>query len=154
MRRLLLTSASLLAMLTIAVTPLPAQTPASPTTLAQLRDNFRPLLLFAPNPDDPSLLAQLHELKDDAPGLTSRQVLLIAIPFNNPSPTDVTLAPADALAARRRFHVPPGDFTAILLGKDGGEKLRSARPLSFAKLRDTIDAMPMRQQEMHPHPSH
>ena len=147
MRRQALT---LLALLTPLMTPFftAAQSPASPTTLASLRDTYRPLLLFAARPDDPALLAQLHKLKEVAPGLTERQVLLVAIPFNNPSPTDVSLTPADALAARRRFHVAPADFTAILLGKDGGEKLRSKDPVSFEKLRDLIDTMPMRRQEM------
>ena len=126
-----------------------AQNPPSPTTLSQLRDTYRPLLIFASRPDDPGLLAQMHRLKDSAAGLETREVLLIAIPFNNPSPTDVSLTPAEALAARRRFGVAPADFTVILLGKDGGEKLRSRNPVSFEKLRDLIDAMPMRQDEMH-----
>ena len=129
------------------------QAPASPTTLASLRDSYRPLLLFAPRPDDPALLAQLHKLRDAAPGLSERQVLLIAIPFDNPSSTDVSLSAADALAVRRRFHVAPADFTAILLGKDGSEKLRSRKPVSFNELRDLIDSMPMRQDEMHRAPS-
>lgn len=128
--------------------PLAAQTPPSPTTLANLRDHYRPLLLFAPSPDDPSLRAQLHRLKSDAAGLLDRDVLLIAIPFNTPAPTDVSLTPEDALAARRRFRVDPTDFEVILIGKDGGEKLSSKKPVSFEKLQETIDAMPMRQQEM------
>ncbi len=125
-----------------------AQTPPSPTTLAQLRDTYRPLLLFARSPDDPSLLAQMTRLKDSAAGLHERDILVIAVPYNTPSPTQTSLTPADATEARRRFHVAPTDFTAILIGKDGGEKLRSTKPLSFNKLRDTVDAMPMRRDEM------
>ena len=125
-----------------------AQTaPTSPTTVDALRNNFRPLLLFAESPGDPALQAQLHMLKDSGPGLAERNVLVIAIPFRNPSPTDVNLTDAEANAARRRFHVPPTGFTAILLGKDGGEKLRCSKPIRFTKLRETIDAMPMRQSE-------
>ena len=127
---------------------LSARTAPNPTTLGQLRDRYRPLLLFAARPDDPSLLAQMTKLKDVAAGLAERDVLVIAIPYKDPSPTDVSLSAADALAARRSFHVAPEDFTAILLGKDGGEKYRSRKPISFEKLRDTIDSMPMRKQEM------
>lgn len=145
MRALCLAASALLSM---PFTTIPAQTPPSPTTLAAMRDQYRPLLVFAATPDDPALLAQFHMLKDDAPGLNERQVLLIAIPYNNPSPSQVSLTPADANAARRRFHVAPTDFTVLLLGKDGGEKLRSAKPVSFSRLRDTIDSMPMRQEEM------
>ena len=130
--------------------PYPAlpQSPPSPTTLAQLRDRYRPLLLFASRPDDPALLAQLTRLKDAAAGLRERDVLVIAIPYKDPSPSNLSLSSSDAQAARRAFHVEPEDFTAILLGKDGGEKYRSAKPVSFSKLRDTIDSMPMRKDEM------
>ena len=127
---------------------LAAQTPPSPTTLAQLRDRYRPLLLFAASPDHPALLAQMTRLKENAPGLRERDVLVIAVPYNDPSPTELSLSSADAQAARRSFHVSPGDFVAILLGKDGGEKYRAQKPVSFDKLRDKIDAMPMRKDEM------
>ena len=125
-----------------------SQEPSSPVTLAQLRDRFRPLLLFAARPDDPALLAQMTRLKDAAPGLREREVLVISVPYKDPSAGGVSLGAADAQAARRSFHIAPGDFTAILLGKDGGEKFRSTKPVSFEVLRNKIDAMPMRRDEM------
>ena len=132
-----------------------AQNPPSPTTLASLRDRYRPLLLFAAKPDDPSLLAQMTRLKNAQAGLEHRDVLVIAlviaVPFNNPSSTKVALTTEDGIEARRHFNVAPDEFTVILLGKDGGEKLRSRNPVSFQKLKDLIDSMPMRQDEMqHP----
>jgi hypothetical protein len=36
----------------------------------------------------------------------------------------------------------------VLLGKDGGEKLRSRTPVTMERLNTLIDAMPMRQQEV------
>ena len=54
---------------------------------------------------------------------------------------------AEATDARKRFNIGPDSFTVILIGKDGGEKLRSSDPIPAQKLLDTIDAMPMRQQE-------
>lgn len=122
-------------------------TPPSPTTLAALKDHFRPLLIFAASPDDPGLRAELTRLHDDAGGLAERDVLVIAVPFHNPSPTDTALTQADAEAARRRFSVAPDEFAVLLIGKDGGEKLRSGKPVSFSKLQDTIDRMPMRKEE-------
>ena len=124
------------------------QPPPSPTTLADLKDRFRPLLIFAAAPDDPGLRAELTRLHNDAPGLAERDVLVIAVPYNAPSVRDVTLTPAEGEAARRRFNVAPNEFTILLIGKDGGEKLRSHKPVSFEKLRDTIDRMPMRRREM------
>ena len=40
------------------------------------------------------------------------------------------------------------NYQNILIGKDGGVKLKRNSPISNQKLFDTIDAMPMRQREM------
>jgi hypothetical protein len=39
-------------------------------------------------------------------------------------------------------------FSVVLIGKDGGEKLRRATPLSPDELFAIVDAMPMRRAEM------
>lgn len=39
-------------------------------------------------------------------------------------------------------------YQNLLIGKDGGVKMRNDSPISTKKLFNTIDAMPMRQQEM------
>jgi hypothetical protein len=44
-------------------------------------------------------------------------------------------------------------FTIILVGRDGGEKLRSSEVVSAEKLFGLIDAMPMRKDEMKVNPS-
>ncbi len=118
------------------------------TTLAQQRNQTRPLLIFGATPDDPQIAIQLRTLAEHAGAAQDRQLVAIALPYNNPSPSALQLSGADAEAARRRFHVAPGEFTVILLGKDGSAKLRSNKPLSMAKLEETIDAMPMRKDEM------
>lgn len=118
------------------------------TSLDRLRDRSRPLLIFAAKPDDPQLEIQMRTLQEHAAEAHERDLVAIALPYNNPSPSATQLSPMEAEAARRRFHVAPGDFTVILLGKDGGAKLRSSKPLSMEKLNETIDAMPMRQDEM------
>ena len=117
-------------------------------SLAALRGHARPLLIFAPTLNDPQLQIQLRELHDNASAIADRDLVVIALPYNRPSPTQVQLTNTDADAARRRFHIAPSDFAVILIGKDGGDKLRALKPLSVEKLRDTIDAMPMRQHEM------
>lgn len=117
-------------------------------TLAQLRDQFRPLLIFAPRPDDPRLEIQMRTLQEHAPEAQDRDLAVIALPYQSPPPSRLQLTPAESEAARRRFGISPGDFAVILLGKDGGEKLRSDKPLSMNRLVNTIDAMPMRQDEI------
>ena len=117
-------------------------------SLRRLRSTSRPLLIFAPSPADPQLEIQLRALGSNPGDVAERDVVVIAVPYQSPAPTQATLTDAGATAARRRFHVAPGDFTVILLGKDGGEKLRSHQPVPLDTLRSTIDAMPMRQEEM------
>lgn len=39
-------------------------------------------------------------------------------------------------------------FTLILIGKDGGEKFRSYKPVSAKDIFDMVDVMPMRRQEI------
>lgn len=51
-------------------------------------------------------------------------------------------------ATLKQFKVSPGDFMLILLGKDGGVKLRQSHPLALKDLYQLIDSMPMRQREM------
>jgi hypothetical protein len=130
-----------------------AQSPTGIVTLSELRNIARPLLIFAPSPDDPQLQIQLRRLHDNAPALSARNIVVIAIPYNSPSPTSAQLTDTAAQSARRRFNIAPTDFSVILIGKDGGEKLRATEPLTLDKLRDTIDAMPMRQQEMRTPPN-
>ena len=118
------------------------------TSLQTLRDRARPLLIFAPRPDDPQLEIQLRTLTEHAAEAHDRDLVPIALPYNNPSSSAAQLTPSETQEARRRFHVAPGDFLVVLIGKDGGAKLKSDKPLSMQKLIDTIDAMPMRQEEM------
>ena len=48
----------------------------------------------------------------------------------------------------KKYKASGNKFTFILIGKDGGEKLRSTEPVSLENLYRTIDSMPMRQAEM------
>ena len=135
--------------------------PPRHATLSSLRDSYRALLIFAPNDRDARLEQQIQLTDDARPALAERQVVRIAFFEHGTRAIGATafypdgslgyLTLPEAAAARRRFHVAPGGFTVILVGKDGGEKLRAYAPIPYETLRDTIDAMPMRQDEMrHP----
>ena len=54
----------------------------------------------------------------------------------------------DPAAVRTAVGLPSDRFGAALVGKDGGVKMRSTRTIPTEELFRTIDAMPMRQQEM------
>jgi hypothetical protein len=103
---------------------------ASPT-LAQMRWERRVLIVAAPSPQDPS------HLREGGRG-GERDLTIVEIVGDQ-----VRGVGDSAPALRRKFRLP-ATFTAILIGKDGGEKLRSAHPFPAAVLERTIDAMPMR----------
>jgi hypothetical protein len=129
--------------------------PAS-VTLAGLRDTHRPLLVFTPS-TTPQFLTQIRALAADAYDLHDRDVTVVPLLLHEDNKAwgvtfnaqDIgVMSATEQAAARRRFHVAPDAFTVLLIGKDGGEKLRSTKPISLDTLRSTIDAMPMRQDEM------
>lgn len=128
----------------------------SPVTLRSLRDQHRALLIFTSG-TNAQFLNQISALAANANDLRERDLVLIPIlshednkPWRETFRLDtiVTLSAPEQAAARRRFHIAPSAFTVILIGKDGGEKLRSSSPVSLDRLLSTIDAMPMRQDEM------
>lgn len=123
----------------LVLTTLAASPPvrAADDPLAHLRWNSRVVLALAPTRDDPGLTAQRRLFA--ALGAEARQRDLTLVEATGDTP--------DGAALRRRFGVGAG-FVAILLGKDGGEKLRSHGPLGREALLPLIDAMPMRRQEM------
>ena len=122
---------------------------SSTVTLDGLKNQARPLLIFAPSAQDMRLMDQVGVLQANQKGAKERDLLAVAVPETGEVSVGKMLAPEEAAKARQRFHVGPGEFAVVLVGKDGGEKLRSAKPLAFKRLEDVIDGMPMRQEEMH-----
>ena len=47
-----------------------------------------------------------------------------------------------------KLQMKKGEFEILLIGKDGGVKLRSSSPLENSRIFGVIDQMPMRQAEM------
>lgn len=129
---------------------------SSPRKTTPLLDNMRPLYVFTPSISDSRAAEQLSALHENKIEADERQLVVVLEDQSQtlatlPQDPVLRLTPQDSdqAAARHRFKVSRGDFTVILAGKDGGEKLRSHQPIPFARLRETIDSMPMRQQEMH-----
>jgi hypothetical protein len=110
---------------------------ASPT-IAQMKWERRVLIVSAPSTQDASLVAQRRILVDWTAKGDDRDLTVVEVIGNQ-----VRGASDSAATIRRKYHLPAA-FTAILIGKDGGEKLRSAKPFAAAALEATIDAMPMR----------
>lgn len=110
---------------------------ASPDPLAGYAWKARVLLVAAPTPDDARLCAQRDLFAAMRHGAAERDLALVEAVGDT----------AEARALRHRFGLAPDTFRALLIGKDGGEKLSSATPLGPDQLFPLIDAMPMRRSE-------
>ena len=106
-----------------------------PAELNEYRWRNRLILLFAASAEDPAYTEQRDVLEAVTEGLLERHVVVL-------SDTD----PEAAGALRTRFK--PQGFEVLLIGKDGGVKLRQRQPVAAETLFATIDAMPMRRREM------
>lgn len=111
---------------------------AGADTLGAHRWKDRVVVLIAPNASDSQLREQRAILRAAATGLKERDIVILEALDDGP----------EATALRRRFAAGQNVFRAVLVGKDGGAKLASDRPLSAQRLFGEIDAMPMRQQEI------
>ena len=87
------------------------------------------------SPDDPRFLEQLRLLEERLPDLKERDVVVI---------TDTD--PSQQTDLRQALR--PRGFMLVLIGKDGGIKLRKPSPWSVREISRVIDKMPMRRQEI------
>lgn len=113
----------------------------------------RRFLIFAPRPDDAAYALQCDLLAGEDASFAERDLLRGDFFFSTANGTFAgeKVSPAEAHAARERYGVEEDRFEAVLVGKDGGVKHRSAEPVAPAQLYVLIDAMPMRRREMREH---
>lgn len=116
---------------------------AAPDWYAPFRSHNRVLLVFAPSESDRDLAAQRAALHPGSAGHAERDLVTIEVIGNHADDGRV-----GARTLRRAYGVAPCEFTVVLMGKDGGEKWRQRHPVTEAALFATIDAMPMRRNEM------
>jgi len=115
--------------------------------LSGYRWENRILLIFANEKEQSEVKNQLQHFKTHHAGLKERDLILFEVYGDKGSGPEGTLESEEVDYLQSRFN-PQGDYTIILVGKDGGEKLRQSKLLDHKKLFATIDAMPMRQSEM------
>lgn len=111
---------------------------ASDGTLASLRWKNRVLVVVARSALDENLTTQRSIFRQNTAGMSERQIILIEAAGDDPR----------ARAIRRQLAAGEDPFKVFLLGKDGNTALTSTKPLSAERLFGTIDAMPMRRDEM------
>lgn len=114
---------------------------------ASYKWTHRPLYVFAA-PGTPALAAQRRIVAESRAGMSERDMVVVWV-VGDAVTSELGQGPAASAASlRRRFGVGPREFRAVLVGKDGGAKISQGFPLDAARAFATIDAMPMRRQEM------
>ena len=109
----------------------------------------RPLLLFAPTQSDPRLVETVRRIEASRCAFTDRDMVLGLIVTEGSSTLDGQVL--DTNQARKllsTFRIGVSTFSAVLIGKDGGEKLRVNDVPDLAAIYAVIDGMPMRGSEM------
>jgi len=109
----------------------------------------RPLILFAPSPDNFAYRSVQNNLSARFDQIVDRHMVIIEIFENGIVRTDgKSDSRLNAESLRRRFLTENGRLEVALIGKDGGLKLRQIGRLNLDEIFSVIDSMPMRQQEM------
>jgi hypothetical protein len=138
-----------LVFLSVALTGVAHSQESNLVDLKQYQWQNRLLLIFAPSEDYPAYRFLADELRRQQNGVHDRDVLVFALMEKGQSRLgDSRLDHATGEALRNRFSVKQGTFTVILVGKDGGEKLRREERATLGEIFGLIDAMPMRRREM------
>lgn len=120
---------------TVAMESEPLFLPADMPDLSEFRWKKRPVLVFADSGDDPAYIEQIELLRERPEELLERDVIVL---------TDTDPEARAAL----RLKLRPRGFMLVLVGKDGGVKLRKPFPWDVREITRSIDKMPMRQREI------
>ncbi len=118
-------------------------------SLRQHQWEDRVILIFANSENNERLQEQLQLLQVNEAELKDRDLVTYQV-FDQkafgPDGDSIKMKWADQL--RSRYNKDENPFFFILIGKDGGVKLRSDQVVGMEKLFALIDGMPMRRAEM------
>ena len=141
--------ASALAVIFAGISAALAPAQAAAAELGDYLWQSRPLLVFAPTEGDPRLSETMRRIEASRCDFIDRDMVLGRIVADGTSTLDghaVDTARAQRLASE--FGIGANGFSVVLIGKDGGEKLRVSDVPDLAAIYAVIDGMPMRGREM------
>ena len=116
--------------------------------LKNYRWKNRVLLVFAPDERDGLYQRQTALANEASAGYRERDLMVVSVfAESGRDEKNSIFQKGQTRQLRTDFRVSDSQFCVILVGKDGGEKLRQADVLAIEKLFGVIDAMPMRQSE-------
>ena len=121
---------------TLSAVMLPIHT-AHALDLSQYRWKHRILILFAPAASHEPYRVFDERLTHRSGDVLDRDLIVFRV-FEDDEGKDL----------RGRFKPKPGEFTLILIGKDGEIKLSEENNADLQEIFDLIDSMPMRKAEM------
>ena len=122
--------------------------------LSDYRWERRPLLLFAPTDSDPRLVETMRRIDASRCDFVDRDIVLGRIVTEGTSTLDGHVVdPTQAQRLVSEFGIGADSFSVVLIGKDGGEKLRVAGIPDLQAIYAVIDGMPMRARETSANPS-
>lgn len=109
----------------------------------------RVILLFASDFQNQKLKKQLDFFQKNKQGLIDRKLIVYQITPDEIRKEGKLLKEKEELKNElEKFKLAKEEFTFILVGLDGGEKMRSPEVVSIQKLFSKIDQMPMRRSEI------
>ncbi|NIQ92127.1 MAG: DUF4174 domain-containing protein [Deltaproteobacteria bacterium] len=109
----------------------------------------RLILAFSPSAQHPGHKALEKEIAVQAEEVMDRDLLVFHfLETGEIRLGEISLPTGSGDYFRENFSIRPGRFTVLLIGKDGGVKLRREGGVELDEILSLIDTMPMRQREM------
>ncbi len=109
----------------------------------------RLILVFNDSDSEVQAQKQLDKFAGLTPELQERDLLIFRIDDSQVSNgLDSKVTDIEAASLRKSFDIDIEEFAVLLIGKDGGVKLRSEQVVSSQELFALIDGMPMRRSEI------
>ena len=122
---------------------------ASTLDLSRYTWKNRLLLLFAPDRNHPFFEGLQQALVERSAEATDRDLVVFEILASGTSRIDgAVIDPQTNRSLREKFKISPSAFSVILIGKDGGIKLKRGEQTNLEDIFGLIDSMPMRREEI------
>ncbi|MEM7573053.1 MAG: DUF4174 domain-containing protein [Bacteroidota bacterium] len=121
---------------------------ASAQDLSAYRWQNRVLLVLSGEENEQRATAQLAELAAAKEGLEERKLLVFQVLPNQYRQAVLRNGQWQPTTDIFQAYAQDGEFTVVLLGLDGGVKIRQPNVLAVNELFSTIDGMPMRRAEL------
>ncbi|MBW2471825.1 MAG: DUF4174 domain-containing protein [Deltaproteobacteria bacterium] len=117
--------------------------------LTQFQWKNRLLFIFAGDSSHPLFKDLQSQIAARKAEVQDRDLIVFEVPGRGPARmNNRPLDQRDADSIRTHFAIPGNTFSLILVGKDGGIKLKREDRVDLSDVFGLIDSMPMRQREM------